>query len=204
MLAERVGPVAGQLAVVKLVEVAAPELLDQLLEVGDLVEQPQLHRCGLAELVLVGAPRVAQVDGRRVGLALGRGELGLQLEDAPACIRPRLGVRLGGTGAGAVELLAERVNRAVGLVPLALLAVTGYDYPREGIWGARLLEAFPTSLGFVHGGSTTPTRQRGGIHTNAAVRALARQAWGDRDLRYRSPIDTVDAAAVRFALLELD
>jgi hypothetical protein len=84
-----------------------------------------------------------------------------------------------------------------------LRSVIGYDFPREGIWGARLLGAFPTSLGFVHSPRTTPTRQRGGIHTSAAVRMLARMAWGDRDLIYRGPIDTRDNASVRFALLEL-
>ena len=89
-------------------------------------------------------------------------------------------------------------------VDAALAEILGGEYIRAGIWGARHLALFPTRLGFAHGPHTTPTRQRGGIHTSAAVREIAWNVWGDRDLRYQRPFDTADAATIRFALLELD
>lgn len=79
---------------------------------------------------------------------------------------------------------------------------------RGGLFAPEYMREFPESEGYIYAPwapgnpGRRPTTQRGGIHTRAPVRWLARAAWGDRDLKWREL--AVDEFAVRASLLELD
>lgn len=87
-------------------------------------------------------------------------------------------------------------------IDAAHIEILGEDYPRlGGLCSEWYLRAFPRDAYACEPGiDLRPTTQRGGIHTRAAVRWLARAAWGDRDLRWHAP--AVDEAALRSLLLE--
>ena len=85
----------------------------------------------------------------------------------------------------------------------------GEDYIRNGgLYSEWYMREFPATSGYIYRPwrpgepNLRPTTQRGGIHTRAAVRWLARAAWGDRDLRWREP--AADEAVQRYSLLEID
>lgn len=90
----------------------------------------------------------------------------------------------------------------------ARIEILGDWWPRGGaLCSPTYMLEFPADAGYVYRPwragepNLRPSTQRGGIHSRAAVRWLARAAWGDRDLRWREP--AVDATAVRYSLLEL-
>lgn len=104
-------------------------------------------------------------------------------------------------------------------IDAAHIEILGEDYPRlGGLCSEWYLREFPPDAypyqpwrpaapvthlrrNSIGSPELRPTTQRGGIHTQAAVRWLARAAWGDRDLRWREPV--VDETALRYSLLEI-
>lgn len=93
----------------------------------------------------------------------------------------------------------------------ARIDILGDWWPRGGaLCSPVYLIEFPADAGYIYRPwgpgepNLRPTTQRAGIHTRAAVRWMARAAWGDRDLRWIKP--AVDDTLLRrfAAAMEVD